>query len=207
MKKKILIGSVGILAIAIVIGVAIHNKNKKIAEEAYLKEEVAKIEMTEEQKTRAENSIMAGSDEWNDVYDQSADDYFEFTKEEVVQTRDMGIKFLEYVRPYDYDKGISDETAKEIKKLTVKGLGDLLSDQLKNLRAAIVVGFRKMEVGVVEAIQYKKLEDGTVLWRFAVLENAINDNGEIAKDRVVSVNLLFVKDNNQWKIGQYSVDQ
>ncbi|CAM2078517.1 MAG: hypothetical protein NSGCLCUN01_02713 [uncultured Clostridium sp.] len=207
MKKKLLIGCVSILVLSIGVGVGIHNRNKKIAEEKYLKEEVEKIEMTDEQKNWAENSLMAGSDEWNDVYDQSEDDYFEFTKEEVVQTRDIGVKFLECVRPYEYDKGISDETAKEIKKLTTKGLGDMLSEQLQHLRPATVVNFRKMEIGLIEPIQYKKYEDGTVDWEIAVLENAINESGNIAKERVVSVNLLFIKDNNQWKIGEYSVDQ
>jgi len=207
MKKKLLIGCIGILVLVVGIGLGIHNKNKKIAEEEYLKEEVAKLEMSEEEKELTERVKMAGADKWNDKYDQSKDDYFGFTKEEVVQTRDIGIKFLECVRPYVYDKGISDERAKEIKKLTTKGLGDMLSDQLKHLRPAIVAGFRKMEIGLIEPIQYKKYEDGKVDWEIAVLENAIDDSGNIAKERVVHINLLFVKDdNNQWKIGEYSVD-
>lgn len=205
MKKKLIIGCIGILAIGVTIGIGIKNKNQRIEEEKYLKEEVSKLDITEEQKELSKRINMAGSDKWEDKYDQSQDNYFDFTKEEVVQTRDMGIKFLKYAREYDYDRGISKETANEIKKLTTKGLGDELADRLKHLRPAPVVRFRRMEVNLVEPIQYEKYEDGTVNWKYGILEQAINDSGEVAKEIESTINLLFIKDNNQWKIGEYSV--
>ncbi|WWU63287.1 hypothetical protein QJR26_09610 [Clostridium baratii] len=207
MKKKLIIGYVGILAIGILIGIGIKNKNQKIEEEKYLKEESTKIELTEEEKKEKMKIGMSGSEEWEDKYNQSQNNYFDFTKEEVVQTRDMGIKFLKYAREYDYDRGISKETANEIKKLTTKGLGDELADRLKHLRPAPVVRFRRMEVNLAEPIQYKKYEDGTVNWEYGILEHAINDSGEVAKEIQSRVSLLFVKDNNQWKIGEYSVSE
>lgn len=205
MKKKLLIGCIGILAIGIIVSVGIHQKNKKEATEKYLKEESLKLELTEEEKESNKNVNMAGAEKWQDKYDQSKDDYFNFTKEEVVKTRDMGIKFLEYVRPYVYDKGIDNETANNIKELTTKGLGDELSDQLKHLRPAPCIGFRKMEIELIQPIEYKKMEDGSVAWYYGVKENAINNNEIIAKKQKSEITLLFVKDKDTWKIGEYSV--
>lgn len=205
MRKKVIIGCIGIIALGVVLGSVIRHKYKKIEVNKYLKEESKKIELNEEEREDNLKGKYAGSEFWEDKYDQSKENYFNFTKEEVVQTRDMGIKFLKYAREYDYDRGISKETANEIKKLTTKGLGDELADQLKHLRPAPVVRFRRMEVKLVEPIQYKKYEDGTVNWEYGILENAINDSGEVAKEIQSRVSLLFVKDNNQWKIGEYSV--
>lgn len=206
MKSKKLIGFVGV-AMVIVVGLGIHHKNKikNEAKEKYLNEESKKIELTEEQKKRYSISKSAGADKWEDKYDQSKDNYFDFSKEEVVKTRDMGVEFLKYVRPYVYDKGISNETANNIKKLTTKGLGDELTDRLKHLRPAICVGFRKMEINELEPVQYKKFEDGTVEWQYVVLENAINNNNVVGKKMYYRISLLFVKEKDDWKIGDYLI--
>lgn len=204
MKKKLLIGCIGILAIGIVIAVGIHQKNKKEATEKYLKEEASKLDVTEKQKETMK-SLNVDINKRADKYDQSKDNYFNFTREEVVKTRDIGIQFLEYVRPYVYDKGIDNETAINIKKLTTKGLGDELSDQLKHLRPAPCIGFRKMEIEELQPVQYKKMEDGTVAWDYDIWEKAINNNDLIGKRQHSEITLLFVKDKDTWKIGEYSV--
>ncbi|MBM7835606.1 hypothetical protein [Clostridium sardiniense] len=204
MKKKLLIGCIGILAIGIVIAVGIHQKNKKEATEKYLKEEASKLDVTEKQKETMK-SLNVDINKRADKYDQSKDNYFNFTREEVVKTRGIGIQFLEYVRPYVYDKGIDNETAINIKKLTTKGLGDELSDQLKHLRPAPCIGFRKMEIEELQPVQYKKMEDGTVAWDYDIWEKAINNNDLIGKRQHSEITLLFVKDKDTWKIGEYSV--
>lgn len=206
MKGKKLIGFVGV-AIVIVVGFGIHHKNKikNEATEKYLNEESKKIELTEEQKQKYSESKSVGADKWEDKYDQSNNNYFDFSKEEVVKTRDMGLEFLHYVRPYVYDKGMSNETANNIKKLTTKGLGDELTDRLKHLRPAPCVGFRKMELDKIAPIQYKKFEDGTVEWQFEILENVINDKDVVVKTIQSTISLLFVKDKDDWKIGEYAV--
>lgn len=204
MKKKLLIGCIGILAIGIVIAVGIHQKNKKEATEKYLKEEASKLDVTEKQK-EIMKSLNIDSSKVSDKYDESKENYFNFTREEVVKTRDIGIQFLEYVRPYVYDKGIDNETAINIKKLTTKGLGDELSDQLKHLRPAPCIGFRKMEIEELQPVQYKKMEDGTVAWDYDIWEKAINNNDLIGKRQHSEITLLFVKDKDTWKIGEYSV--
>lgn len=204
MKKKLLIGCIGILAIGIVIAVGIHQKNKKEATEKYLKEEASKLDVTEKQK-ETRKSLNVDINKRADKYDQSKENYFNFTREEVVKTRDIGIQFLEYVRPYVYDKGIDNETAINIKKLTIKGLGDELSDQLKHLRPAPCIGFRKMEIEELQPVQYKKMEDGTVAWDYDIWEKAINNNDLIGKRQHSEITLLFVKDKDTWKIGEYSV--
>ncbi|MBY0757168.1 hypothetical protein K5V21_17190 [Clostridium sardiniense] len=204
MKRKLLIGCIGILAIGIVAAVGIHQKNEKEATEKYLKEEASKLDVTEKQK-EIMKSLNIDSSKVSDKYDESKENYFNFTREEVVKTRYMGIKFLEYVRPYAYDKGIDNETSNNIKKLTTNGLGDELAEQLKHLRPAPCIGFRKMEIEELQPVQYKKMEDGTVVWYYDIWEKAINNNDLIGKRQHSEITLLFVKDKDTWKIGEYSV--
>lgn len=202
MRKKLIVGGIGVLFVVFLVGIGVQYKNKikKEEENKYLKEEVSKLDVTEQQKELMKNSPM-------DKYDESKENYFNFPREEVVKTRDMGIEFLEYVRPYVYDKGIDNETANNIKKLTTNGLGDELSDQLKHLRPAPCIGFRKMEIEELQPVQYKKMEDGTVAWDYELLENAMNDNDLVGKRQKFEITLLFVKDKDTWKIGEYSVHQ
>lgn len=203
MKKRSIVIAIGIVAVIIGVGAGLHYKEQKDIKEKYLEKEKAQLDITDEQK-KIMNNIGVDSNKRQDKYDQSKDNYFNFSRDEVIKTRDMGIQFINDIAPYTYKGGYKDKL-NDMKNLTTKGLGDMLYSELSQLQPALCEGFRKLDLEKVEPIQYIKMEDGSVSWDFGVIGKVINDKDVVVKKQKSEITLLFVKENNNWKIGDYSV--
>ena len=101
MNKKVIIGGIGALCLAVGIGaVIIKTKEKKEVEEKpylqeeYVKNEISKLDEGLEKNMNIGKEInMKGADIWQDKYDQSKEAYFELSEKEVIVTRDMLLYF------------------------------------------------------------------------------------------------------------------
>lgn len=211
MNKKIIIGGMCVICVAIGIGVIlVKNKEKKriekkpYLEEKYVKDESSKLdEGQEKRRLEGEKFHIKGASIWQDKYDQSEEAYFNLSEKEVVVTRDMGIEFINDVRPYTNKGGYGDKL-EDMKSLTTEALGDMLYDQLSGLQSAPAEGFRKLEVKEVKPVQYERQKDGTLLWKFDTVEDIINFNDRVVSTQRETVNLVFMKVNGEWKIAEYS---
>lgn len=210
MNKKVIIGGIGALCIAIGIGtVVIKTKEKKEVEkkpylqEEYVQNEISKLdENLDERFKRGKRNNIAGYKIWQDKYDFSREAYFELSEKEVVVTRDMGVEFINDVRPYTNKGGYKDKL-EDMKKLTTEGLGNMLYENLSGLQPALSEGFRKLEVKEVKPVQYERQEDGTLLWSFDTVEDIIDSNDKVVGTQEAEIKLLFAKVNGEWKIADY----
>lgn len=210
MNKKVIIGGIGALCLAVGIGaVIIKTKEKKEVEkkqylqEEYVQNEISKLdEGQEKRKVDGEKFNIKGASIWQDKYDFSEKDYFDFSEKEVIVTRDMGVEFINDVRPYTNKGGYKDKL-EDMKKLTTEGLGNMLYEKLSGLQPALSEGFRKLEVKDVKVGNYQRLEDGTVLWEFASVEDIIDNNDKVVGTQEAEIKLLFAKVDGEWKIVDY----
>ena len=210
MNKKVIIGGIGALCLAVGIGaVIIKTKEKKEVEkkpylqEEYVKNEISKLDEGLEKNIKIGKEInMKGADIWQDKYDQSKGVYFDLSEKEVVVTRDMGVEFINDVRPYTNKGGYKDKL-EDMKKLTTEGLGNMLYENLSGLQPALSEGFRKLEVKEVKPVQYERQEDGTLLWSFDTVEDIIDNNDKVVGTQEAEIKLLFAKVNGEWKIADY----
>ena len=67
-------------------------------------------------------------------------------------------------------------------------------------------GFYARVVDRVEPVECKIYED-SIMWEYNVYSNIINKEGELINKESNIVNLLFVKENNEWRVGEYSTTQ
>lgn len=210
MNKKIIIGGIGALCLAVGIGaVIIKTKEKKEVEEKpylqeeYVKNEISKLDEGLEKNMKIGKEInMKGADIWQDKYDQSKEAYFELSEKEVIVTRDMGVEFINDVRPYTNKGGYKDKL-EDMKKLTTERLGNMLYEKLSGLQPALSEGFRKLEVKEVKPVQYERQEDGTLLWSFDTVEDIIDLNDKVVNTQQAEIKLLFAKVDGEWKIVDY----
>lgn len=210
MNKKVIIGGIGALCLAVGIGaVIIKTKEKKEVEEKpylqeeYVKNEISKLDEGLEKNMNIGKEInMKGADIWQDKYDQSKEAYFELSEKEVIVTRDMGVEFINDVRPYTNKGGYKDKL-EDMKKLTTEGLGNMLYEKLSGLQPALSEGFRKLEVKEVKPVQYERQEDGTLLWSFDTVEDIIDLNDKVVNTQQAEIKLLFAKVDGEWKIVDY----
>ena len=210
MNKKIIIGGIGALCLAIGIGtVIIKTKEKKeVEEKPYLQEEYVQNEISkldenlDERFKRGKRNNIAGYKIWQDKYDFSREAYFDLSEKEVIVTRDMGVEFINDVRPYTNKGGYKDKL-EDMKKLTTEGLGNMLYEKLSGLQPALSEGFRKLEVKEVKPVQYERQEDGTLLWSFDTVEDIIDNNDKVVGKQEAEIKLLFAKVDGEWKIADY----
>ncbi|EGT3618129.1 MAG: hypothetical protein E6682_02765 [Clostridium perfringens] len=210
MNKKIIIGGIGALCLAIGIGtVIIKTKEKKeVEKKPYLQEEYVQNEISklddglDKNKKVGERNNVAGNKIWQDKYDFSKEAYFDLSEKEVIVTRDMGVEFINDVRPYTNKGGYKDKL-EDMKKLTTEGLGNMLYEKLSGLQPALSEGFRKLEVKEVKPVQYERQEDGTLLWSFDTVEDIIDLNDKVVNTQQAEIKLLFAKVDGEWKIVDY----
>ena len=210
MNKKVIIGGIGALCLAVGIGaVIIKTKEKKDVEkkpylqEEYVKNEISKLDEGLEKNMKIGKEInMKGADIWQDKYDQSKEAYFDLSEKEVIITRDMGVEFINDIRPYTNKGGYKDKL-EDMKKLTTEGLGNMLYEKLSGLQPALSEGFRKLEVKEVKPVQYERQEDGTLLWSFDTVEDIIDLNDKVVNTQQAEIKLLFAKVDDEWKIVDY----
>lgn len=210
MNKKIIIGGIGALCLAVGIGaVIIKTKEKKeVEKKPYLQEEYVQNEISklddglDKNKKVGERNNVAGNKIWQDKYDFSKEAYFDLSEKEVIVTRDMGVEFINDVRPYTNKGGYKDKL-EDMKKLTTEGLGNMLYEKLSGLQPALSEGFRKLEVKEVKPVQYERQEDGTLLWSFDTVEDIIDLNDKVVNTQQAEIKLLFAKVDGEWKIADY----
>ena len=210
MNKKIIIGGIGALCLAVGIGaVIIKTKEKKeVEKKPYLQEEYVQNEISklddglDKNKKVGERNNVAGNKIWQDKYDFSKKAYFDLSEKEVIVSRDMGVEFINDVRPYTNKGGYKDKL-EDMKKLTTEGLGNMLYEKLSGLQPALSEGFRKLEVKEVKPVQYERQEDGTLLWSFDTVEDIIDLNDKVVNTQQAEIKLLFAKVDGEWKIADY----
>lgn len=210
MNKKVIIGGIGALCLAVGIGaVIIKTKEKKeVEEKPYLQEEYVQNEISklddglEKRLNGGKRNNIAGHEIWQDKYDFSREAYFDLSEKEVIVTRDMGVEFINDVRPYTNKGGYKDKL-EDMKKLTTEGLGNMLYEKLSGLQPALSEGFRKLEVKEVKAGNYERQEDGTLLWSFDTVEDIIDLNDKVVNTQQAEIKLLFAKVDGEWKIVDY----
>ncbi len=211
MNKKVIIGGIGALCLAVGIGaVIIKTKEKKEVEEKpylqeeYVQNEISKLDegMSDKERQKYIDLKIKGADIWQDKYDQSKEAYFDLSEKEVIVTRDMGVEFINDVRPYTNKGGYKDKL-EDMKKLTTEGLGNMLYEKLSGLQPALSEGFRKLEVKEVKPVQYERQEDGTLLWSFDTVEDIIDSNDKVVGTQQAEIKLLFAKVDGEWKIVDY----
>lgn len=210
MNKKVIIGGIGALCLAVGIGaVIIKTKEKKeVEKKPYLQEEYVQNEISklddglDKNKKIGERNNVVGNKIWQDKYDFSREAYFDLSEKEVIVTRDMGVEFINDVRPYTNKGGYKDKL-EDMKKLTTEGLGNMLYENLSGLQPALSEGFRKLEVKEVKPVQYERQEDGTLLWSFDTVEDIIDNNDKVVGTQEAEIKLLFAKVNGEWKIADY----
>ncbi|MHC9416851.1 hypothetical protein ACY0IV_17190, partial [Clostridium perfringens] len=118
-------------------------EKKPYLQEEYVQNEISKLDegMSDKERQKYIDLKIKGADIWQDKYDQSKEAYFDLSEKEVIVTRDMGVEFINDVRPYTNKGGYKDKL-EDMKKLTTEGLGNMLYEKLSGLQPALSEGFR-----------------------------------------------------------------
>ena len=203
MKKKIIL--VLIASLTLVSGVFIINKNKS---DDFYKEDTTYVE-DEANKNEGENNN--GLDEnlpKDEVENEKLEENsVEASNEEIEKTKEIGLSFIPLIHSYDLDNGHESNVKKATEYATESMKGFLIGTFVESKQPILFKDFFAREVYEVNPIESKVNEDNSLTWEYEVRSNILDRNREIINQEHNIVTLLFVKENNEWRVGNYATTQ
>nr|WP_278678517.1 hypothetical protein [Clostridium paraputrificum] len=198
MKKIlcILLVSVAIILMSIIV-IKTFNKPKfykesnqeNITEEKSIKEEDESKDKSEVPKVDNDNK--------NKVH---------LSEKEENETKEIGKVFIEGIHGYALDNSHEDKVMKATEYATESMKSFMIGTFIKSKQPILHEGFFTRVVDNVKPVEYK-IYDDTIMWEYNVYSNIVNKQGELINTESNIINLLFVKENGEWKVGEYSTTQ
>nr|WP_278678635.1 hypothetical protein [Clostridium paraputrificum] len=156
------------------------------------------------------------TDESNSVGEQECLDYGEnknnddykinLSDKEKNNTKQAGKEFVELIHGYSLDNSHKDQVMKATEFATESMKSFIIGTFINSKQPILYEGFYARVVDRVEPVEFKIYED-SIMWEYNVYSNIINKEGELINKESNIVNLLFVKENNEWRVGEYSTTQ
>lgn len=143
------------------------------------------------------------SEEELEVENESMD----ILKKDENEIKKMGIEFVKLVHGYSIDgshKGMVEEASK---LATESYKGFLIGEFINSKQPILFERFKSRVVKDVKAIECKKSEENSLFLELEVWSNIINMDEDIVSEEHNIVKLLFIKENNEWKVGEYATSQ
>lgn len=195
-RKSILII---IIPLALVSGIFVINKSRTNdfykEDNIEVKEEVSNIENS--------NTIGENITENEEVELKENSNY---SDEDLDITKEIGLKFIPLVHSYDLDNG-HESSVKEATKYATESMKNfLIGTFVESKQPVLFKDFYAREVEEVRAIESKVSED-SISWEFEVKSKILNKNNEMINEEQNRVDLLFVKENGEWRVGNYATTQ
>lgn len=128
------------------------------------------------------------------------------SEKEENQTKEIGKAFVEGVHGYALDNSHEDKVMKATEYATESMKSFMIGTFIKSKQPILHEGFFARVVDHVKPVEYK-IYDDTIMWECDVYSNILNKQGELINTESNRVNLLFVKENGEWKVGEYSTTQ
>ena len=128
------------------------------------------------------------------------------SEKEENQTKEIGKAFVEGVHGYALDNSHEDKVMKATEYATESMKSFMIGTFIKSKQPILHEGFFARVVDHVKPVEYK-IYDDTIMWEYDVYSNILNKQGELINTESNRVNLLFVKENGEWKVGEYSTTQ
>lgn len=121
-------------------------------------------------------------------------------------TEELGLKFIPLVHGYDLDNKHKDKVVEATKYTTESMESFIIGTFVDSKQPILYSGFYAREVSKIKAVEPKISED-SIIWEYEVKSKILNRNKEIINEERNRVNLVFIKENDEWKVGNYSTTQ
>lgn len=128
------------------------------------------------------------------------------SEKEENQTKEIGKAFIEGVHGYVLDNSHEDKVMKATEYATESMKSFMIGTFINSKQPVLHEGFFARVVDNVKPVEYK-IYDDTIMWEYNVYSNILNKQGELINTESNIINLLFVKENGEWKVGEYSTTQ
>lgn len=128
------------------------------------------------------------------------------SEKEENQTKEIGKAFIEGVHGYVLDNSHEDKVMKATEYATESMKSFMIGTFINSKQPVLHEGFFARVVDNVKPVEYK-IYDDTIMWEYNVYSNILNKQGELINTESNMINLLFVKENGEWKVGEYSTTQ
>ena len=128
------------------------------------------------------------------------------SEKEENQIKEIGKAFIEGVHGYVLDNSHEDKVMKATEYATESMKSFMIGTFINSKQPVLHEGFFARVVDNVKPVEYK-IYDDTIMWEYNVYSNILNKQGELINTESNIINLLFVKENGEWKVGEYSTTQ
>lgn len=128
------------------------------------------------------------------------------SEKEENQTKEIGKAFIEGVHGYVLDNSHEDKVIKATEYATESMKSFMIGTFINSKQPVLHEGFFARVVDNVKPVEYK-IYDDSIMWEYNVYSNILNKQGELINTESNIINLLFVKENGEWKVGEYSTTQ
>lgn len=197
MSKKFIVFVIA--SLTLVSGVFIYNKNKS---NVFYKEDTIYLEDEENKKEPQKNNQV----EENKTQDKT-ENIKELSNEDIEKTKEIGIKFIPLVHSYDLNNEHESSVKEATKYATESMKSFLIGTFIESKQPILFKDFFSREVYEVKAIESKYNENNSLSWEYEVRSNILNRNKEIINREHNIITLLFIKENNEWRVGDYATTQ
>ncbi|CAM2078669.1 MAG: hypothetical protein NSGCLCUN01_02870 [uncultured Clostridium sp.] len=204
MKKKIIL--VLLASLTLVSGVFIINKNNS---DDFYKENTTYVE-DESNKNETESNGKTEESSESDLVQEDEkieENIVEISDEDIEKTKEMGLEFIPLVHSYDLDNGHESSVKKATEYVTESMKSFLIGTFVESKQPILFKDFFAREVYEVTPVESKNNDNNSLTWEFEVKSNILDRNKEIINREHNIVTLLFIKENNEWRVGDYATTQ
>ena len=195
MNKKV----IALLCIATLIG-GVFLVNKQKDNEFYK-------EIPNENQENSNDNVEENKEENSDIVSEKITyEDNEISESDIENTKEIGLKFIPLVHSYDLENGHESDVI-EATKYSTEGMKSLLIGAFIETKQPILFeNFFARKVKEVRAIE-PYVEKDSITWKYGVDSNILNRNGELINEENNRVMLMFVKENGEWRVGDYATTQ
>lgn len=128
------------------------------------------------------------------------------SNKELELMKENGVEFIELVHGYDLEGKHSGKIEEAKKYATISMESFLQGAFIETKQPILSSGFNERKVIKVEPVEYK-MSGENIMWEFMAYSIHLNKDREQIKTESNIINLMFIIENNEWKIGEYSTTQ
>ncbi|MCR1952911.1 hypothetical protein NSA50_18065 [Clostridium sp. DSM 100503] len=197
-KKSILLLLTSLILIS---GVFVINKDKV---NDFYKEDTTYVE------DKANNNEIVNSNKLEESSAQNENleaNIIEASDEEIEKTKNIGLEFIKLIHSYDLNNGHESNVKKAIQYATESMKSFIIGTFIESKQPRLFKDFFAREVYEVNPIESKFNEDNSLTWEYELMSNILDKNKEIINREHNIVTLLFIKENNEWRVGNYATTQ
>lgn len=194
MKKILLI----LVCISIIFG-GIFLFNKKNNDDFYK-------DIEEEQDKDVSENVVVNDISEEEIIEEAQSEKIEISIDDIEKTKKIGLKFVPLVHSYDLENG-HEESVRKATEYSTEGMKSLLIGAFIETKQPILFeNFFARKVKDVRAIE-PYIEDTSITWKYDVYSDILNRDGEVINQENNRVMLMFVKENGEWRVGDYATTQ